>query len=74
MCKFMITECIIETISPQNHLGNGCHFESPIVRRNWLNNDGSFSYAPFSGFAGSDSFEYDLTDADNESSSNALSL
>ena len=39
-----------------------------------LNSDGSFSYTPTAGFSGSDSFEYDLTDVDNELSSAFVTL
>ena len=39
-----------------------------------LSSDGSFSYTPAAGFSGSDSFEYDLTDVDNELSSAFVAL
>ena len=39
-----------------------------------LSSDGSFSYTPTAGFSGSDSFEYDLTDVDNELSSAFVTL
>ena len=39
-----------------------------------LSSDGSFSYTPTAGFSGSDSFEYDLTDVDNELSSAFVAL
>jgi len=39
-----------------------------------LNSDGSFSYIPAAGFSGADSFEYDLTDIDNELSSAFVTL